>query len=565
MSDPIDSQLYYRITDLPVAQPITGDEKIEAVQDGKNVQFTLDQLLVAGDSAYDVAVQNGFVGTEAQWLLSLKGDATLSAALANPAEGGSLVKYQYPTLHGVQTDMSYLMSERATAKKLGLRFDGRDITDALRNAFEDLQGGVLEISEFGLGQISEEVILKYPISIFGPGGGFQGRDNDIAPIGCCLKLADGANLGANGAILRVVYQGDPTGPGAFSRLPVRLKNFGIFGNKMNAIAGNGLVLEAARYAVVEDVIIYHCPGDGLRGRTGGTANVQVNNHTMTRVHSIYNTGDGFDFAGDDGSIVQCIAGANGGDGFILYGGKVYLGCLAWNNGRFGFRMENFTDTDLTGCAAYDNNSAGFSISNANMIGLNGCTGMRNGQNEATATLSAGVVVSNASKGIHISGFRSGNKYNSNAAQSQKYGIAIVDTDSEVSYDFPSYPSNGVAGTDMKDLVSPVYDISTNSGSRLSRFKVGSNGNEIKNIWTATRSWDPGSLADGATSPAVTLTISGATIGDPVMAGFSSITAPGWLLDAHVTAANTVSVTLTNKTGAAADLPNGTLRVTVMHH
>ena len=487
-----------------------------------------------------------------------------TAALAG-AGGAAMSGFKYPAVHGVQTDLAYLASERATAKKLGIRFDGRDITDALRNAFEDLQGGVIEISEFGLGLISEEVGLSYPISILGPGGGFQGRDSDITPIGCCLKLADGVDLGVNGAMLKVVYQGDPTGPGAFSRLPVRLKNFGVYGNKLGAIAGHGIVLEAARYAVVEDVIIYHCPGDGLRGRTGGSAAVQLNNHTFTRVHAVYNTGDGFDIAGDDGSIVQCIAGANGGDGFILFGGKVYSACLAWNNGRFGFRMENFTDTDLNGCAAYDNNSAGFSISNANMIGLNGCTGMRNGQNEATATLSAGVVVSGASKGISIKGFRSGNKYNSNAAQTQKYGISIVDADSEVDYAFPSYPSNGTVGADMKDLVSPVNDVSTASGSRLSRFKVGSNGNEIKNIWTATRSWDPGSLADGATSPAVTLTISGAAVGDPVVAGFSSITAGGWVLAAHVTAANTVSVTVTNRTGATADLPNGTLRATVVHH
>lgn len=489
----------------------------------------------------------------------------MAVSIATGVTAVDAAEFKYPTSHGIQTDTDYLLAERATAKKLGVRFDGRDITDALRNAFADLQGGVLEISESGIGVISEEIVLPYPISIIGPGGGFQGRDSDIAPIGCCFKLADGANLGTNGAMLRVVYQGSISGPGAFSRLPVRLKNFGVYGNKLNAISGNGIVLEAARYAVVEDVIIYHCPGDGLRGRTGGSANVQLNNHTMTRVHSVYNAGDGFDIAGDDGSIVQCIAGANGGDGFILFGGKVYVACLAWNNGRFGFRMENFTDTDLTGCAAYDNNSAGFSISAANMIGLNGCTGMRNGQNEATAALSAGVVVSNASKGVSIKGFRSGNKYNSITAQTQKYGISITDVDSEVDYDFPSFPSNGTVGADMKDLVSPVNDASTASGSRLARFKVGSNGNEVKNIWTATRSWDPGSLADGATSTAVTLTISGAAVGDPVMAGFTSITAAGWLLDAHVTSANTVSVTITNKTGGVVDLPNGTLRVTVIHH
>lgn len=68
----LDQNLYYRITDLPPAQAITGAEVVEAVQNGKNVKFTLEQLFV-GKSAYDVAVEAGYAGTEAQWLVSLKG------------------------------------------------------------------------------------------------------------------------------------------------------------------------------------------------------------------------------------------------------------------------------------------------------------------------------------------------------------------------------------------------------------------------------------------------------------------------------------------------------------
>ena len=34
-----------------------------------------DEVLIPGPSAYAVAVSNGFVGTEAQWLASLQGEA----------------------------------------------------------------------------------------------------------------------------------------------------------------------------------------------------------------------------------------------------------------------------------------------------------------------------------------------------------------------------------------------------------------------------------------------------------------------------------------------------------
>lgn len=69
----LDQNLYYRITDLPPAQAITGAEVVEAVQNGKNVKFTLEQLFVAGKSTYDVAVEAGFVGTETEWLATLAG------------------------------------------------------------------------------------------------------------------------------------------------------------------------------------------------------------------------------------------------------------------------------------------------------------------------------------------------------------------------------------------------------------------------------------------------------------------------------------------------------------
>lgn len=74
MADPnLDTSLYYRTTDLPDATAVTGEEYIEAVQDGKNVKFKTKQFFIDGKSAYEVAVEHGFTGTEADWLASLKG------------------------------------------------------------------------------------------------------------------------------------------------------------------------------------------------------------------------------------------------------------------------------------------------------------------------------------------------------------------------------------------------------------------------------------------------------------------------------------------------------------
>lgn len=76
---PLDQSLYYRITDLPPAQSITGAEVVEAVQNGKNVKFTLEQLFIAGKSAYDIAVDNGYTGSVDDWLASLVGANGASA------------------------------------------------------------------------------------------------------------------------------------------------------------------------------------------------------------------------------------------------------------------------------------------------------------------------------------------------------------------------------------------------------------------------------------------------------------------------------------------------------
>lgn len=73
-------------------------------------------------------------------------------------------------------------------------------------------------------------------------------------------------------------------------------------------------------------------------------------------------------------------------------------------------------------------------------------------------------------------------------------------------------------------------------------------------------WDPPNLAAGA-AQTTTVTVTGAALGDFVQTAFSLSTG-GTVLNAAVTAANTITVTQFNPTGAGVDLGNGTIRARV---
>lgn len=74
-------------------------------------------------------------------------------------------------------------------------------------------------------------------------------------------------------------------------------------------------------------------------------------------------------------------------------------------------------------------------------------------------------------------------------------------------------------------------------------------------------WDPGEVAAGS-KVSTTVTVSGANLGDFVLASFS-LDLQELVLSASISAANTVEVVLANLTGSAVDLSSGTLRVLVL--
>jgi len=81
------------------------------------------------------------------------------------------------------------------------------------------------------------------------------------------------------------------------------------------------------------------------------------------------------------------------------------------------------------------------------------------------------------------------------------------------------------------------------------------------VLSGSDTWDPGSIANGAME-AKDITVAGAALGDFVLASVS-IDLLDLVLDANVTAANTVTAVLANNTGGAVDLGSLTVAVRVL--
>jgi hypothetical protein len=73
-------------------------------------------------------------------------------------------------------------------------------------------------------------------------------------------------------------------------------------------------------------------------------------------------------------------------------------------------------------------------------------------------------------------------------------------------------------------------------------------------------WDPSNLANGA-SETTTVTVAGAALGNYVQVSFS-LDLQGLTLTGYVSAANTVTVVLSNATGGAINLASGMVKVRV---
>lgn len=80
------------------------------------------------------------------------------------------------------------------------------------------------------------------------------------------------------------------------------------------------------------------------------------------------------------------------------------------------------------------------------------------------------------------------------------------------------------------------------------------------VLSGSKTWNPPSVADKA-STTTTVSVVGAALGAPATAAFS-LDLAGLNLNAYVSAADTVTVVLSNLTGGAVDLASGTLSAKV---
>jgi hypothetical protein len=97
---------------------------------------------------------------------------------------------------------------------------------------------------------------------------------------------------------------------------------------------------------------------------------------------------------------------------------------------------------------------------------------------------------------------------------------------------------------------------------MSRGNIATELQEAFNIYFGSATWDASSIADG-NEEAKEITVTGAALGDYVLATSLSIDIADLQLTADVTAANTVTAVLSNSTGGAIDLASCTVRVLVM--
>lgn len=98
-------------------------------------------------------------------------------------------------------------------------------------------------------------------------------------------------------------------------------------------------------------------------------------------------------------------------------------------------------------------------------------------------------------------------------------------------------------------------------SQTSRVGANAINDHFVKVFSATGVWDAASILDGD-EVVDTITVAGVALGDIVLGVSASVSAADLTLTANVTAANTVTVSLANNTGAAVDLASATYKVVI---
>jgi hypothetical protein len=140
------------------------------------------------------------------------------------------------------------------------------------------------------------------------------------------------------------------------------------------------------------------------------------------------------------------------------------------------------------------------------------------------------------------------------------GLATTGTPGALSF---GLTPKGTGNLNLNSGLAEAGVVVSNAGG-ITFVTLGYGGTKLRKHLSATTTWDPGNLGDGV-SETKDITVTGAAAGNTVVVGFSTMTNAAWQISGQVTAADTVTVTLTNHSGGALDLASGTLRADVWVH
>lgn len=127
------------------------------------------------------------------------------------------------------------------------------------------------------------------------------------------------------------------------------------------------------------------------------------------------------------------------------------------------------------------------------------------------------------------------------------------------------PDDALATARFMTYAGPAFDSyqwsSTTGPFSLARYDATGSRTNGKKVYNASATWNPASVANGAQAT-TTITLTGVALGDVVEDISSSLDLQGLALRGYVSAANTLTVALSNATGGAVDLGSGTVRAKV---
>ncbi len=115
--------------------------------------------------------------------------------------------------------------------------------------------------------------------------------------------------------------------------------------------------------------------------------------------------------------------------------------------------------------------------------------------------------------------------------------------------------------DRRGTLNAIFQALLNARFGSLRVSAAGDGTQINALYRASATIDPASIASYGVAVS-TITVTGAQVGDQVMANATTADLDGLIITARVTSANTVTVRYFNATNSAIDPPSHTMAVTV---